>query len=146
MDHAHLLQCSGRNLRRLHGRSRPTPSGSSSARKIYRPSLPSPRQHHHSHLHRRLALLRRKSLARLPEHPPPYLILSPGCDFGHRRTWKPSGFTASFPFHSISPAVILAVWLPEPLLGMSVNAYAFLAPLEEALLANLLLFRFKCIQ
>ena len=73
MDHAHLLQRPGRNLRREHGRSRPTPPSPSPTRKIHRPSLPSPRQHHHPHLHRGLPLLRRKSLARLPQHPPPHL-------------------------------------------------------------------------
>src|SRR5208282_5225312 len=73
MDHAYLLQCPGRNLRRQHGRSRPTPPGPSPTRQTRRPPLPPPRQHHHPHLHRRLTLLRRKSLARLPQHPPPHL-------------------------------------------------------------------------
>src|SRR6266481_6970230 len=38
--------------------------------------MPSPRRHHYAHLYRRLALLRRKSLARLPQHRPPHLIKS----------------------------------------------------------------------
>src|SRR5271156_6319339 len=75
MDHAHLLQRPGRNLRRQHGRSRPTPPSPSPTRQIHRPPLPPPRQHHHPHLHRRLPLLRRKSLARLPQHPPPHLTI-----------------------------------------------------------------------
>src|SRR5580704_7793816 len=73
MDHAHLLQRPGRNLRRVNGRSRPTPPSPSPTRQTHRPALPPPRQHHHSHLHRGLPLLRRKSLARLPQHPPPHL-------------------------------------------------------------------------
>ncbi len=40
---------------------------------LHRPALPHPRQHHHPHLHRRLALLRHQSLARLPQHLPPHL-------------------------------------------------------------------------
>src|SRR5271157_4195203 len=76
MDHAHLLQRTGRNLRREHGRSRPTPPSPSPTRPTHRPPLPPPRQHYHPHLHRRLPLLRRKSLARLPQHPPPHLIFS----------------------------------------------------------------------
>src|SRR5580692_10234173 len=74
MDHADLLQRPRRNLRRLHGRSRPTPPGPPPTRPPHRPPLPSPRQHHHPHLHRRLPLLRRKSLARLTQQPPTHLI------------------------------------------------------------------------
>ena len=40
---------------------------------IHRPALPHPRRHHHPHLHRRLALLRHQSLARLPQHHSPHL-------------------------------------------------------------------------
>src|SRR5271170_2158243 len=73
MDHAHLLQRPGGNLRRQHGRSRPTPPSPSPTRPTHRSPLPPPRKHYHPHLHRRLPLLRRKSLARLPQHPPPHL-------------------------------------------------------------------------
>src|SRR6267154_4043720 len=75
MDHAYLLQRAGRNLRRLHGRSRRTPPRPSRTLQIRRPTLPSPRRHHHSHLHRRFTLLRRQSLARLSQRHSPHLIL-----------------------------------------------------------------------
>src|SRR5258708_18472260 len=76
MDHAHLLQRSGRNLRRLHGRNRPAPRSPPPTLPLHRPPLPPPRRHRHAHLHRRLPLLRRKSLARLPQHTPPHLVPS----------------------------------------------------------------------
>src|ERR1700676_4875192 len=52
MDHAHLLQRPGGNLRRLHGRSRPTPRSTPPTRPPHRPPPPSPPQPHHTHLHR----------------------------------------------------------------------------------------------
>src|SRR5258708_19922182 len=75
MDDASLLQCAGRNLRRVHGRSRRAPPRPSRTLQIRRPTLPSPRRHHHSHLHRRFTLLRRQSLARLSQRHSPHLIL-----------------------------------------------------------------------
>src|SRR5229473_6687309 len=74
MDHAHLLQRPRRNLQSLVRRSSPAPRSSSAASPLRRPPVPSPRQHHHPHLHRRLPLLRHKSLARLPHYPAPHLI------------------------------------------------------------------------
>ena len=50
-----------------------TPRSPPAICEICRPALPSPRRHHHADLHRRLALLRRKSLARFPQHPAPHL-------------------------------------------------------------------------
>src|SRR5229473_1954446 len=73
MDHPHLLQCSGRDLSGLHGRNRPVAPGPPRTFSLHRPSMPSPRRHHHAHLHRRLPLLRRQGLARLPKRPPPHL-------------------------------------------------------------------------
>ena len=43
-------------------------------RALHRPAVLSPRRNLHSDLHRRLALLRRKSLARFPQHPATNLI------------------------------------------------------------------------
>jgi len=73
MDHAHLLQCPGRNLPVLARRNRSNARGSPAAGKIHRAALPSPLRSRHSHLHRGLALLRRQSLAGLPERRPPDL-------------------------------------------------------------------------
>src|SRR6267142_3669359 len=76
MDDAHLLQRAGRNLSGFHGRNRPAPRSPSRTYALHWPALPYPRRHHHPHLHRRLALLRHQSLARLPQHRPPDLTRS----------------------------------------------------------------------
>src|SRR5579864_7725349 len=96
MDHAHLLQRAGRNLRRVHGRNRPTPRSPPRAFQIHRSAMPSPRRHHHAHLHRRLPLLRHQSLARLPQYSAPHLIYS-----AKYSRW---GMT---PLHSISARILL---------------------------------------
>ena len=63
VDDAHLLQRAGRDLPGLDGRGRAGPRGASFAWKIPRAAVLHPRRNRHAHLHRRLALLRRESLA-----------------------------------------------------------------------------------
>ena len=63
VDHAHLLQRAGRDLPGLDGRGRAGPRRASFARAIPRAAVLHPRRDRHADLHRRLALLRRESLA-----------------------------------------------------------------------------------
>src|SRR5947207_6687041 len=73
MDDAHLLQRPGRNLSIISRRNRPTPRSPPATHKTHWPPVFSPRRSNDSHLHRRLTLLRRKSLARLSQPPTPHL-------------------------------------------------------------------------
>src|ERR1700722_386598 len=126
MDHAHLLQRAGRNLRRLDGRSRPTPRSAPATRAPHRPSLPPSRQHQHPHLHRRLPLLRRQSLARLPQHPPPHLIgLSSIPVQQVRKNIARNQFTFSIrlTLERLSPMLF-----PARLLAIALSAVALLSP------------------
>src|ERR1700739_1795253 len=69
MDHAHVLQRAGRNLSSLDGRNHPAPRGSPRARELYRSAVPFARRNHYTDLYGGVALLRRQSLARLPQYP-----------------------------------------------------------------------------
>src|SRR5262249_8976771 len=138
MDHAHLLQCPGRNLPILARRNRSNARSAPAAGKIHRPALPSPLRSRHSHLHRGIALLRRQSLAGLPERRPPYLKASVragagrwGLDFAIA---NPAGWLmGSYSTHSrTSPA--LTAWPSAmqsftilPLLGERISFCIFIA-------------------
>src|SRR5712675_2440157 len=76
MDHAHLLQRPGRNLPRLPRRSFPDPRSPPPTSPLHRPPVPPPRRNHHTNLHRRLPLLRSKSLAGFSQHRAPHLTWS----------------------------------------------------------------------
>ena len=73
MDHAHLLQRAGGNLSGFARRSAAGARRVSGARALSRPALLHPRGNFHADLHRRLALLRRESLARFSEYRAPHL-------------------------------------------------------------------------
>src|SRR5580693_1026674 len=68
MDDAHVLQRARRDLPVFDRRSA---RDISRTRALHRAALPSSRRNFHAHLHGRLALLRRESLARLPQHSAP---------------------------------------------------------------------------
>ncbi len=68
VDDAHLLQRAGGDLPGLDGRGRAGSSRASFARAVPRAAVLHPRRDCHAHLHGRLALLRRQSLAGISEN------------------------------------------------------------------------------
>ena len=69
MDDADVLQRAGRNLSIVDRGSGTGARGISGTRALHRPAVLSPRWNFDADLHRRLAFLRRESLARFPQHP-----------------------------------------------------------------------------
>src|SRR2546422_8768163 len=70
MDDADMLQRPGGDLPGVDRRGCATRGSAARARAVYRPAVPFARGHHDTHLHGRLALLRRKSVAGFSEHRP----------------------------------------------------------------------------
>src|SRR4051812_12342170 len=68
MDHAHVLQRAGRDLSGFHGRGRTGARHDAAGGALSWSAVLFARECHFAHLHRRLAFLRRESLAGIPQH------------------------------------------------------------------------------
>src|SRR5262249_44956482 len=73
VDFAHVFQRTGGNLSSLDGRGRAARRSSSAAGALHRAAVPRARRDHVADLHRRIAFLRSKGVAGLPERAAPHL-------------------------------------------------------------------------